>query len=191
MQRQVIQFDSLVGTVLLLAIIGCGQPPVDTGPSYAELVVTYNAELEALDRLESKREKLTAEYAAALNPPASDDALSQLEGLLQSARGLQTDVDPTTADPNALLDQLAGRTESAEDIAGQLVDGLLGGQSNEFGAEGSVVEPSAEQAKVLDELKAKYEPQIAALDKEIAEQRLRVDRARAARDAAEAETKQP
>ncbi|MCA9218430.1 MAG: hypothetical protein KDB27_35415, partial [Planctomycetales bacterium] len=42
--------------------VGCQRQPVDTGPSYADLVVTFNAELAALDRLEAKREKLVSDF---------------------------------------------------------------------------------------------------------------------------------
>lgn len=183
---------------LLIAITGCSQtPPAETGPSYADLVVTYNAELASLDRLESRREKIAAEYAVAIKPPSEGlGSLGQLEGLVEAAKQLQSEggIDPNTVDPNALLDQLAERGNNAGDLAGQLLEGLTGeksaGNQSAAEAEEDAGDESAtdEQAAALDEIRAKFEPQLAELDKEIDEQKKRVDRAKAARDAAEAET---
>ena len=41
-------------TACVVYAVGCAPAAVKTGPSYAELVVTYNAEVEALDRLGSE-----------------------------------------------------------------------------------------------------------------------------------------
>ena len=193
MHQKTLVRNLFIWSVGLAVLVGCSQP--ETGPSYAELVVTYNAELEALDRLEAKRAKLVAEYTAAMKPPAGD-TLSHLQGLLDSARELQEGgVNLDTTDPNALLDELAEQGGAAEDIANQLVDGLLGGQSADAEAapestaestEKPTVESDASSKTDLEALKAKYESELAALDKEIAEQKTRVERARAARDEAEA-----
>jgi hypothetical protein len=164
-------------------VVGCSKPVVDEGPSYAELVVTYNAELEALDRLEAKREKLIEQFAAATAPTASADTLTALEGLLKTASDLKDSTNPDTSDPNELLENAAARTEGAEEIAGQLLEGLLGGESD-----AAEPEPTPEQAAAAAERKAAFEAELAKLDTEISKQQQRVERARQARDAAEAKS---
>lgn len=168
--------------ILCATLFGCEQTAKDSAPSYAELVVTYNAELETLDRLEAKREKLVAQRAAALAPKTSGNTLSKLEGLLRSTNNLNdgTDFD-TTSDPDALLDRLTDRNGEAQEIAGQLLDGLLGGELTE-----SVPEPRPDIAAALALQKTEHEAELEALDTEINKQRERVGRARAARDATEA-----
>lgn len=69
-------------------MVGC-QGEVDSGPSYSDLVVTHNAELEQLDRREAKREKLIEEFAATTAPDASVDTLAQLEGLTRLPQTLR------------------------------------------------------------------------------------------------------
>ena len=168
--------------VLLVSVVGCNQSVEDIGPSYAELVVTYNAELEALDRLETKRENLVNEYAAASAANSSPDTLSQLEGLLRSANDLRNGAEvDTTSDPNALLDDLTSSNGEARKIAGQLLEGLLGGELDT-----TEPEPNAEAAVAIAEDRAAFEAKLANLDAEITKQKERVERARKARDAAEA-----
>ncbi len=136
--------------VLCVSVVGCNQSVVDPGPSYSELLVTYNAELEALDRLEVKREKLIKEYAVASTPNASVDTLSQLEGLLKSVNDLKdgTNLD-TTSDPNALLDNLTERSGEAQELASQLLGELMGGEPD-----ATKPEPTPEEAAAVAERKA-------------------------------------
>ena len=170
--------------VLCVSVVGCNQSVVDPGPSYADLVVTYNAELEALDRLEAKREKLVKEYAIASVPNASVDTFSQLEGLLKSANDLKdgTNLD-TTSDPNALLDNLTERSGQAQELAGQLLGELLGNEPD-----ATKPEPTPEEAAAVAARKAAFEAELANLDTEITKQKDRVERARQARDVAEAQS---
>jgi len=172
----------------LTILIGCAQEAVETGPSYADLVVTYNAELATLDRLEGKREKLVADYAAATKPPEppAPQLGGGLEDLLKAASGLASEsgeIDPT-ADPNELLDQLADRSGSAQDIASKLLEGLAG----EDGDPAAAAEPAEAPEPTPEEIakKSEFEASLAELDKEIAEQKTRVQKARDARDAATA-----
>lgn len=169
--------------LLCTCFAGCGQPVTDTGPSYAELVVIYNAELETLDRLEAKREKLVAAHSAASKPEGTADTLSQLEGLLRSARSVNETADPDAiVDPDVLLDRLSKQSGEAQDIAGQLLDGLLGGDGS-----GEISEADPEVAAAIERQMAELEAELENLDAEIGKQKDRVRRARAARDAAEAE----
>lgn len=175
--------------VVFAAICGCSNTSVDSGPSYSELVITYNAEMEALDRLETKREKLVSEFGNAIKAvePAKKDGggASLAPGeLLKKAREklAEGDVD-LSADPSELLDQLSERSGDAGEIADQLL-GLIGEKPAEKEAE--VSEPTEEELAAIAAVKEKFEPQIAELDKEIQAQTARVKRARDARNAAEA-----
>lgn len=174
--------------ILVAAICGCSTSPVDSGPSYSELVITYNAEMESLDRLETKREKLVAEFENAKKSlvPAvktSGDSLAP-EELLKTARAMlaEGEID-TGADPNALLDQLAERSGNAGELTDQIL-GMIGEKPAE--QEAAVREPTEEELAAIAAVKDKFEPRIAELDKEIEDQTARVKRAREARDAAEA-----
>ena len=114
----------------------------------------------------------------------SVDTLSQLDGLLRSANDLRNSAEvDTTSDPNALLDDLTSSNGEARKIAGQLLDGLLGGELDTTDPE---PEPNAEAAVAVAEDKAAFEAKLANLDAEITKQKERVERARKARDAAEA-----
>jgi hypothetical protein len=148
------------------------------------LVVTYNAELETLDRLEKKREKLIQDYAAATPANAPLDTVTQLEGLLKSARELKDEAsEDTTSDPESQLDGLIERSGEAQDIANQLLEGLLKGK-----ASAEPPEPTPEEVAAMAERKAEFDKELAELDAEIAKQKQRVERARAARDEAEAKS---
>jgi len=170
--------------------IGCGaedSPPAETGPSYSETVVTYNAELETLDRLEAKREKLIAAFAAAslASSNASVTTLPQLEGLLESAKGIKDgNSSELPTDPNELLDSLSERNADASEIAEQLLGGLLGG-SGQDESPAAPRELTPEEKAAAAERKATFDDELASLDQELGKQKQRVDRARDARDAAE------
>jgi hypothetical protein len=171
-----------VFAVGLAVLVGCGQPTVDPGPSYSELVVTYNAELETLDRLEDKREQLVNEFEAASAPVKKEAGLANLEGLLESAKDMKNEGEldlKSTSDPNELLDQLTERTGDVEQIAEQLLGGLLGEAPSD-------PEPTAEEIAAAEERQAAFDAELATLDAEIATQKERVGRARDSRDAAEA-----
>lgn len=167
--------------VLCISMCGCMQSDVESGPSYAELLVIYNAELESLDRLETKRDELVKEYAAATAP--TFDPLKDIEGLLKSAKELKdsTNLD-TKSDPNEVLDELAADSEEAQEIAGQLLEGLLAGESK------ASPQPTPEEAVAITEQKTAFDAKLAALDEEISKQKERVERARQARDVAEAKS---
>jgi hypothetical protein len=141
--------------------------------------VTYNAELEALDRLEAKRDTLIRQYAEATAPNQSAEAMDRLESLLKSASDLKDrEASSTTSDPNELLDQLTERNADAQDIANQALNELLGGSPTD-GQDA----PTPADAAAAAERKAAFERSLASLDAEITAQQQRVDRAREARDA--------
>ncbi len=170
---------ALVVSGLLWITPGCGSPAAvqPAAPSYAELVTIYNAELASLDRLERKRVDLVDRHEAALQPTV-EDATAALGALLTSATeaGNQLDLG-NSGDPNDLLDAAVAHAEATQGIAAEAL-----------AAASATNEPSEEKAQQNAELTKQFEAELAALDVEIAEQKSRVDRARAARDAAEAAT---
>ena len=156
---------------------GCGGPPSaeQSGPSYAELLSIYNSELDALDRLERKREELILRHEAQLQP-STEDAVAALNALLASANeaGVKLNLSDT-ADPDELLDRAVEHAEKTQDIAAQLLESAS-----------ADAEPSEEEAQRRAKLTEQFESELAALNEEIAQQKERVDRASSARDAAEA-----
>jgi len=162
--------------LLTFALCSVGCAPA--GPSYAELVTIYNTELEVLERFERQREELVAKYEAATQPQ-STDTLEALQGVLESATKALSDSAATVdlADPEALLEKVSGEQGAAKELAGEL-RGAVTGQPVEK-------ELTAEEAQQRDNLKQEFEEKLAKLDAEIAAQKERVDKARAARDSAE------
>lgn len=167
-------------SLLPLTVVWLGCAPAETGPSYADLVVIYNAELEALDRLEAKREKLLVARAAAVQKTKSP--LSNLQGLLDEVKQLKDKAVGT--EPNTVIDDLAHRSGRAEELAGQLLEGLL--QGSQSAADGKQNTQGAEPETPPDEAAESIATELAALNKEIETQKARVERARNDRDAAEA-----
>ena len=74
-----------LNTALLLILIlihaGCGPTDITISkkPSYADLVVTYNAEVETLDRLEEKRTAAIAEYFSQAQGKAIESAVQSIK----------------------------------------------------------------------------------------------------------------
>ncbi len=170
--RTLLWFVALAAT---LPAIGCA--PVEKTPSYADLVVIYNAEAETLERLERRRAERVAEYEATLRP-AGDEAIEALAGVLGGlgdSAAAERKLDAT--DPNELLDQAIANSENL----GDQTEALLEAAAQRSGT--LPVDRAAMEAMYSDEFKA----QLAELDVEINQQRNRVTKARAARDAAEAE----
>ena len=163
-------------------VLGCNQAAVETGPSYADLVITYNAELEALDRLEAKREKLVTDFEAESLPKEEPKDGLSLDNLLQSAKDLKDKTGlEVTSDPREMLDQLAEKSGDAEKLAGDLVEGLLSKASAES-------EATPEEIAAAEERQLRHNEELESLDVEIEAQKQRVERARDARDAAEAKS---
>ena len=155
---------------LTLSISGCetSQP----GPSYADLVVIYNSEVEALDRLESKRETLLEKIETVTHPPAPDNTADVLKGILESAEDLNQKRDAElSADPNVLLDQALENADQAKSLAAQVLE--------------EATRPSEQEATVDNEELTSLQAELGQLDQAIAEQKDRVERARKNRDAAE------
>ena len=158
-----------------VCLIGCGEPTSqESGPSYADLVTVTNAELQALDRLERKREELIATQKTALRP-STEDAAQALDALLSSASeaGKQLNLKDVT-DSNDLLDRAVEHAEKVQDITSEILESVSSG-----------TEPTEEEVKKEAERTEQIERELAAIDKQIAEQKVRVDRALKARDAAE------
>jgi hypothetical protein len=163
---------------LTLLHVGCGSDrpvPKDPGPSYAELVMIYNAELETLDRLERKRAELVAEYEK-LQRPNPEETMKALSNAFQSALGaIPEGALGATGDPQAALDRAVESAEKAQDVVSQFFQAVkppAGEPGTDAPAQPT---PAAEE----------FQKQRAQLDQEIEQQRARVERARQARDAAE------
>jgi hypothetical protein len=167
---------SLAFLMGVAAAFGTGCGAVEDQPSYADLVVIYTAELESLDRLEQKKAKKIAGYEKTLQPNA-DAALAALTGVLGSAVAANRDASAELpSDPNELLDRAAADAAKMQQSTTDLLDAVAKQAEAQAGDGGSL------ELLYSDEFKA----ELAAIDAEIAEQQQRVDRARAARDKAEA-----
>ncbi len=160
----------------LLPIAACA--PAKHKASYADLVGIYTNEAQELDRLQRKRADMVAEYEETLRP-SKEEALEALTGLIgglgndaaAGAEGLDT------PDPNELLDRAVGSLEEMNAQKESLAEAV----ANATGRAPS--DRTTIEAMYSEEFKAK----LAELDAEIEAQSKRVDKARAARDAADAE----
>ena len=164
----------------MVATVGCNQPVVESGPSYAELVITYNAEMETLDRLERKREELVKAYTEAEIARKADSKSLSLDDAMDVAKRMASEIreSDVPANPDALLGELAKRTGGVDEVADKLIGGLLGESKDE-------PKLTPEEIEANEKRQSEHEDKIAKLDEEIAAQKERVDRARAARDSAE------
>ncbi len=170
------KYTLLVIFALTLASAGCTTEKAvpDNKPSYADLVVTYNAEMETLDRLEKKRKDLITEYEQK-SRPSPDDAVKAITDALNSATTSGDGSAAPPADPQAMLDQAVHNAEKAQQVASDLLKAA--GKSEESGEDGKAAKPTPYPEEL--------QRQLDKLDKEIAKQKERVERARRARDAAE------
>ena len=148
-------------SLLVLCVLGCEPAEINITKkaSYSDLVVTYNAEVQTLDNLEGKRKNLITEYAEKAQADAFKSAVNSLESASKQS---------SPSNPNDALD----RAVAAAEAQAKLLEKV--GQSS--GSKQSTV------ADYPEELKRK----LAELDAEIDKQKERVERARKARDAAEA-----
>jgi hypothetical protein len=166
----------LLAVLAAIVLSGCGGGSAPNNqPSYADLVVTYNAELETLERLERQRGELVSEFERQLMP-STEDAVKALSDVLGAAAGGNRPDSGEPLTPDRALDLAV---ESAE-RTGQATTQLL-----EAATQASQT-PDAELTPEQVQLKETFEKELAALDEQIEEQKARVERARQARDAAEA-----
>jgi hypothetical protein len=170
------KFTAPFAAVLILLHVGCtAEKPVrENQPSYADLVVTYNAEMESLDRLERKRKELVADYEQKQRPNP-EDAVKALTDALNSATTSGGEGTAAPADPQAILDQAVQNAEKAQQVASDLLKATTQ----------PATEPAAGETPEQQASSEEFQRQLAQLDQEIAKQRERVERARQARDAAE------
>ncbi len=153
---------------LLLAFVsGCGEPqqkPSAEDPpiSYAEALTIYNEELRVLDRLKAERSELQKSLEA-------DPSLELVEEVLGQSAELQSELIETLGD-------LDGATSEQE--ANQL-DALQKQKLQD------IEQTIASEKKSRQEEKPDIQKRINELDKQIARQQQRVDRALADKEAAE------
>lgn len=175
------QYVVLLTAASLLSAIGCGPRGGEaSGPSYADLVVLYNAEMETLDRLQKKRADLIEEYQRQHQPDA-DQAVQALVGVLNSAAPGNSEAENgEPLDPNAALDRAVESAEKAQQASSQLLETAIQASRTADGEDGGrdSVHPEGVYPKELQR-------QLETLDAEIEKQKARVERARQARDAAE------
>lgn len=164
----------------LVASAGCNQPVVESGPSYADLVITYNAEMETLDRLERKREELVKTYTEAEIARHADSKSLSLDDAMDVAKRMASEIRESDmpADPDQLLGELAKRTGGVDEVADKLIGGLFGESKDE-------PQLTPEEIEANEKRQTEHNEKLVELDAEIVAQKERVDRARAARDAAE------
>lgn len=165
-------YSWLMVLTTIAAVVGCAAK--EEKPSYADLVVIYNAESETLERLERKRATMIAEYEATL-APSGDAAMEALSGMLGDMKN-NPQPDLSTANADELLDNAIANAENLDAKAAELLEAAAKGS-------GKPLDREAIEAMYSDEFKAK----LAEIDAEIADQRARVEKAKADRDAAQAE----
>jgi signal transduction histidine kinase len=155
---------SLLG-LLLASTLGCEPPEINITKraSYADLVVTYNAEVQTLDNLEGKRKALLSEFASQAQAEALQSALNSLGAA--TSNGIPSN-------PNDALDQAVKAAEAQAKVQSGLREKLGQPSGSKEAVDVSTLPPALKQK--LEEL-----------DAEIAKQKERVERARIARDEAE------
>ena len=143
----------------LVGLLGCSEPTAEkSGSSYADLVTIFNAELQAMDRLERKREALVANHERSLGP-STEDTAQAIDALLSSVSeagneaGKQLGLDGAT-DPNELLDRAVAHAEKTHDLTSGLLESVR-----------SAAEPTEEEIQKQAELTKQFERDLAAMDK--------------------------
>ncbi|OHB80338.1 MAG: hypothetical protein A2W31_15310 [Planctomycetes bacterium RBG_16_64_10] len=157
--------------LVALALTSCSTPK-PAGPSYAEALAIYNQEVLALDRLREQQDQLKL---ALVEPEPSN--LQVAEQLLGSTAEMQKEligVLQDVGDPGGTLKE--GETDQKQ-------KDLIGAVTRQFD---EAKQKEQQEAAAWQQKKLQIEAQIADLDKAIAAQQQRVDRAKADRDAAEA-----
>ncbi len=159
--------SSYLTAVLLSAVVianaGCGPTDITftKKPSYADLVVIYNAEVETLDNLDEKRKSLIADYF-------SQEQRNSMKAAVESIKS--GDANRVPSNPNQALDQAV----VAAEMQAQLQSGLMEGLGL-----------STDSAESTDDYPEKLKAKLTEVDAEIASQKERVQRAKDARNAAQ------
>ena len=149
-------------TVFALSLCGCEPADfkVTRQPTYAELVVTYNAEVATLDNLEGKRNRIIADHFSQAHGDALKSAVGSLQGEQQATNA------------NEALDRAVAAAEFQAQLQSTLLEKV--GQPTPSGSA-----PAGDKVEYPEELKRK----LADIDTEITAQKARVERAKSARDA--------
>jgi hypothetical protein len=170
----------------LLFSVGCGKQ----GPTYAESVQIYTAETQEFSRLQTERSRIQQSYEARLKEDAKPDKAASLSK--QEIESLKTgSIDDLVNNAMSKLEYTQWYSERLK-RGEQLKDPEA--ETEAINAErkrlGLPVESGvAREVKAHEEsvnLAKERDEALAKLDKQIAEQQLRVDRAKAVRDEIEA-----
>ena len=164
----------VVASVVLAAVAmtGCSKP-APKGPSYAEALAIYNDEVQALDRLKEQRSKLQQQLDSP--PPTSDLDAAAL--LLGNTADLSKEIS------GAIKDLAGPNSPVGGEEAQRRQDELIGSVTDQ------IEKAKASQKQKTEEWEAKKKKivvKVADLKKQIAEQKKRVERAKADKLAAEA-----
>jgi hypothetical protein len=165
---------------------GCGRQ----GPTYAEAVQIYTAETQELSRLQAERARIQQSYDARLTENAKPD--KELNLSKQELDSLKTgSIDELVSRATLELEytqwynERVKRGEQLKDA--QAETDAINAKRKELGLP---IEPGvAREAKAQEDaakLVRERDEALAKLDKQIADQQLRVDRAKAVRDEIEA-----
>ncbi|MEQ1826493.1 MAG: hypothetical protein ABL921_11135 [Pirellula sp.] len=103
---------TLLLTATLVFACGCepGEITIRKKESHADLVVIYNAEVQALDALEKKRKEMVAEFSK----KAQEDAIKAMAGSLGSLGS------SAPSNPNNALDQAVAAAEAQAKLLKQV-----------------------------------------------------------------------
>jgi hypothetical protein len=102
-----------ISTLLAVAFVcGCepGEITIKKKESYADLVLIYNAEVQALESLEKKRKEAIAEFGK----KAQEDAIKAMAGSLETLGS------KTPANPNNALDAAVNAAEAQAKLLNQV-----------------------------------------------------------------------
>jgi len=180
--------------IAMIACAGC-QPP---GPPYSEALQNYTAEMQELQRLRTEREKIEQSVKAEVDPAAllnmsldlagrNADLLKPGADLLQQGGPLDQMLE-RTAQEMQLAKWQQERTKKGERLADPVAEtAAINAERKRLGLpEVSGVAPEAAAHADLQKKTRERDKALAEIDKQIAAQQERVDRARELKDRLEA-----
>jgi predicted small lipoprotein YifL len=179
----------LAMALALLSCAGCGRE----GPTYAESVQIYTAEMQELTRLQTERDKARQSYETRLTESSILDkdlnlSKKEIEWLKTGPIDELANKAMLQVEYTQWYNERVKRGEQLKDPAAETE--VINKKRTELGLP---IEPGiareAQAHEAAGKVSSERDEVIAKLDKQIAEQQLRVDRAKAMRDQAEARSR--